>query len=121
MDKAVRSLAIAVAAVLAGVTVPRAAATVPNPSVTGPTSGGARGQPFGALPASYLAARNYTEAEYFVSGTATAYDKAGTLGVDGVWPVKPARTADYKVRMLVRRPADPRRFNGILVVEWLNV
>jgi hypothetical protein len=35
--------------------------------------------------------------------------------------VKPARTADYKVRMLVRRPADPRRFNGVVVVEWLNV
>ena len=23
--------------------------------------------------------------------------------------------------MLVRRPVDPRRFNGIVVVEWLNV
>jgi hypothetical protein len=23
--------------------------------------------------------------------------------------------------MLVRRPADPRRFNGVLIVEWLNV
>ena len=23
--------------------------------------------------------------------------------------------------MLVRRPSDPRRFNGVLIVEWLNV
>jgi hypothetical protein len=27
----------------------------------------------------------------------------------------------YKSRMIVRRPTDPERFNGSVVVEWLNV
>ena len=27
----------------------------------------------------------------------------------------------YKTRMLVRRPADPRKFNGTVVLEWYNV
>ena len=38
-----------------------------------------------------------------------------------MWTVAPDTTAAYKVRMLVRRPADASRFNGIVVVEWLNV
>jgi hypothetical protein len=41
--------------------------------------------------------------------------------VDGVWPAKTTTKESYKVRMLVRRPADAARFNGIVVVEWLNV
>ena len=27
----------------------------------------------------------------------------------------------YLTRMIVRRPADPKRFNGTVLVEWLNV
>lgn len=27
----------------------------------------------------------------------------------------------YVTRVLVRRPTDPARFNGTVVVEWLNV
>ena len=116
-----RAVLSAFGMVLAAVVLPRAAVTVPNPAVVGPTSGGTRGQPFGAIPTATLTATGYTEAEYFVSGAATAYEQEGALGVDGVWKVKAAKTADYKIRMLVRRPADARRFNGILVVEWLNV
>jgi hypothetical protein len=41
--------------------------------------------------------------------------------MDGMWKVAPNGTADYKVRMLVRRPADAKAFNGIVIVEWLNV
>jgi len=99
----------------------RAADAAAPPTVTGPIQGGAHGRPFGALDAADLAASRFTEAEYFFSGTATSYDKEGAWGADGVWNVKPARTAPYKVRMLVRRPADPSRFNGVLIVEWLNV
>ena len=87
------------------------------PTVTAPVTGG-RGQPFGALapvPPGYL------EEERFFSGTASAYSKAGPWGVDGRWSVKPATTAPYTVRMLIRRPVDAKRFNGVLVVEWLNV
>jgi Alpha/beta hydrolase domain len=99
----------------------QAADSVARPTVSGPVQGGAHGRPFGALEAADLAASRLTEAEYFFSGSATAYDKDGAWGVDGVWNVKPSRTAPYKGRMLVRRPADPSRFNGVLIVEWLNV
>ena len=30
-------------------------------------------------------------------------------------------TADYRTRILVYRPADAARFNGTVLVEWLNV
>jgi len=30
-------------------------------------------------------------------------------------------TAPYVTRLLVRRPLDPARFNGTVIVEWLNV
>lgn len=63
----------------------------------------------------------YVQDEYFYEGTATAYAPAAPLGADGRWSVRPASTAPYKTRMLVRRPADPHRFNGTVVVEWLNV
>jgi hypothetical protein len=92
----------------------------PSASLSGPVSGG-KGQPFGALTAADLSASRYTEAEYFVSGTAQAYEKDGAWGADGVWAVKPGPRADFRVRALVRRPSDPRRFNGVLIVEWLNV
>jgi hypothetical protein len=63
----------------------------------------------------------YTESEYFISGTATSYQNVGPLGSDGVWSVAPATTAEYKSRIVVLRPSDPRRFSGNVVVEWLNV
>jgi hypothetical protein len=42
-------------------------------------------------------------------------------GSDGAWSVKPASVARYKTRFLVRRPTDAARFNGTVLVEWLNV
>jgi len=93
-----------VAAVLSGGSIVIAEAPR-NPDMSAPVTGGAHGQPFGAAtPAGYV------EEERFFSGTATSYAKAGTWGVDGKWDVKASVTAPYKVRMLVRRPADPRRF-----------
>jgi hypothetical protein len=56
-----------------------------------------------------------------LSGTATSYAKTGRWDLDGTWAVTPAATAPYTVRILVRRPSDASRFNGIVVVEWLNV
>ena len=89
--------------------------------VSGPITGGDRGLAFSAMSPADLTQSAYTEAEFFFSGTATAYKPAGPLPIDGAWKVAPDTTADYKVRMLVRRPADTKRFNGIVVVEWLNV
>ncbi|HLH00419.1 MAG TPA: alpha/beta hydrolase domain-containing protein [Bryobacteraceae bacterium] len=94
---------------------------VPNPQITGPIGGGDRNQAFGAIPSRELERAGYQESEYFYGGTARAFINDGPWGVDGVWAAKVADTAPYKVRMLVRRPIDPRRFNGIVIVEWLNV
>jgi alpha/beta hydrolase family protein len=115
--------AAALAAGIASAAALRVAAADPpaRATLSGPVHGGARGRPFGALEPADPAASRLSEAEYFFSGSATAYDKDGAWGLDGVWNIKPSRTAPYKVRMLVRRPADPARFNGVLVVEWLNV
>ena len=68
-----------------------------------------------------LASFGYTEQEFFISGNAQAFVNSGTLGNDGVWNVSPGATAPYVTRMLVRTPTDPERFNGTVVVEWLNV
>ena len=58
--------------------------------------------------------------EYFASGTAQAYTASGAPA-DGRWMLRPAGRAAYRTRVIVRIPADPKRFNGTLVVEWLNV
>jgi hypothetical protein len=89
--------------------------------VSGPITGGDRGQAFSAMPAADLTAAAYTEAEFFVAGTATAFKPTAPVGADGMWTVAPDTTADYKIRILVRRPADAKSFNGVVVVEWLNV
>lgn len=58
--------------------------------------------------------------EYFASGTATSYS-ATSQPASGRWTLTPASTASYKTRVIVRIPKDPKRFNGTVVVEWLNV
>lgn len=63
----------------------------------------------------------YVEEEYVLSGTAGSYRAVGELGADGLWNVGPAETAEFRTRLLVRRPADPDLHNGTVVVEWLNV
>jgi hypothetical protein len=90
------------------------------PLLSGPVTGGERGQPFGGYPAG-AAPAGYVEEERFVSGTARSYRRVGDWGTDGRWDVTPDETAAYAIRILVRRPADPAAFNGVVVVEWLNV
>jgi len=68
-----------------------------------------------------LAAHGYVEEEYFASGTAASYRPAGALGSDGRWSVVPDERAAYRTRVVVRRPADERAFNGTVALEWLNV
>lgn len=101
-------------------TLPPRGAAVARPLIEGPVTGG-KGTPFIATTTFDLAEVGYSQAEYFMSGTATAYAKVGALGSDGMWTVAPATTAAYKTRLLLYRPTDPRRFNGTVVVEWLNV
>jgi hypothetical protein len=63
----------------------------------------------------------YVVEEYFVAGTATSYTLVGEATADGRWSVQPAATAPYVTRIVVVRPADPKKFNGTVAVEWLNV
>jgi Alpha/beta hydrolase domain len=84
------------------------ASSVPNPAVQGPIEGGVHGYAwnhslFELTGKGYA----YTENEYFYSGMAANL-------AHGV-------SAPYESRMLVRLPKDPKKFNGTVVVEWLNV
>ncbi len=88
-------------------------AAVATPGIEGPVSGGNGTMIAGT--AFDLAPLGYSEAEYFLTGRATAYAPAD----DGT--ARPADEADYRTRIVVYRPTDPARFNGTVVVEWLNV
>jgi hypothetical protein len=63
----------------------------------------------------------FEQAEFFISGAASAYTNVGALSSDGVWDVEGATTAEFKTRALVYRPSDPEEFSGTVIVEWLNV
>jgi hypothetical protein len=86
----------------------------------GPVTAGTITKP-AAMTAVDLTASDYVEEEFFAEGTACGYDHAGDAGPDGHWTVSPAETAEYRTRVLIRRPADPARFSGTLLLEWLNV
>lgn len=85
-----------------------AAAGVPNPTVEGPVQGGIHGYPFNhsVVPLSGPG-YSYSENEYFFGGL--AHD------------LSTGAEAPYMSRMLVRLPTDPAKFNGTVIVEWLNV
>ena len=91
-----------------------------SPTVTGPVTGG-NGKPELSATSFDLSTVGYTQSEYFLSGSATAYRAEGTLGPDGKWTAVPRSQAPYTTRIVVYRPADAKKFNGTVVVEWLNV
>src|SRR5260370_3631325 len=90
----------------------------PVPKFTGPIPVTADSYPFmdaaHSLVPFDLSKYGYVEQEYIVSGTANVYDWAA----DGALTLK-TPNAPYATRILVRRPADPRRFSGAVVVELL--
>jgi hypothetical protein len=98
----------------------RLASTAASPTVTGPVTGGNGAI---ALQATSfpLSGVGYTQSEFFLSGNASSYAPAAPLGSDGAWKVAPASSAPYTTRIVVDRPANPARFNGTVIVEWLNV
>ena len=79
------------------------------------------GRPALLLGAFDIGSVGYAAREFFVSGTASSYAPTGELGPDGDWAVTPSGTADYTTRIVVLTPADRTRFNGTVLVEWLNV
>jgi hypothetical protein len=68
-----------------------------------------------------LGALGYTSEEFFIRGQAQSYRLSGPASPDGRWTATPDATAAYATRVVAVRPADPARFNGTVVVEWLNV
>jgi hypothetical protein len=62
-----------------------------------------------------LPAAGYVEAEFFVGGTANVYDWA-----EGGAVTVRTTGAPYATRLLVRRPVDPSKFSGTVVVELGN-
>lgn len=90
--------------------------------ISGPVSGGVHGWPFAASMLD-VRAMGYVEAEYSLEGEATRYRQVdgSDWGRDGHWQVEPAGQAPFRTRFLVYRPADPKRFNGTVIVTWNNV
>jgi hypothetical protein len=103
----------------------RLTATNPNARIyhavatfSGPVTVGYVVEPLSATPLD-LASHGYVEQEFFAAGTAHAF-RATSSPSDGRWTVAPTTSATYRTRIIVRRPSDPARFSGTVVVEWLN-
>ncbi len=92
----------------------------PAATLVGPITSGHIIEPTSPVPVD-LATNGYVEQEFFASGTATAYQPSKPLEADGMWSVRAQSSAPYRTRIVVRRPQDPSRFNGTVLVEWLNV
>ena len=94
---------------------------VANPVVAGPIArttpvGDPRhGYPFLATDVD-LAAAGYVEEEFFLFGTATRYAVPGTQNATVLGTDQP-----YGTRLVVRRPANTKKFNGTVIAEWNNV
>jgi hypothetical protein len=98
----------------------QAADSVPLPAVTGPIPITDASRPFWdrmGPPREAALKAGYVEEEYFVKGTANVYE--WNTGVSAV-PVVRTPNAPYTTRIIVRRPANPSRFSGMVWVEPLN-
>lgn len=111
--------------VLAFVVTPAHAGSVANPTVIGPI---AVNVPLGDPSHNYpqlatdpgIASNGYIEQEFFFQGNANYYNlpvDANGIGQTGTV----IGSAPYKTRMIVRRPACPEAFNGVVILEWVNV
>lgn len=74
----------------------------------------AQSQPFFAAVAD-LSAAGYAEDEFLVQGLANIYEYDEDLDLKVQSSAVP-----YATRILVRRPVNPRKFNGVVVFEMLN-
>ena len=88
-------------------------------TLSGPVTTGHIVVPLSAV-GTNMAAHGYEEQEYFASGTAHAFEATSSPS-DGRLTVAPTTSAGYETRIIVRRPTSPKKFNGTVVVEWLNV
>ena len=97
-----------------------AGASVASPSVAPATGGG--GMPVVPGFTSFdPAVVGYEQTEVFLSGTASAYAMTAPVHNDGNYSAVATSTAPYTTRAVIMRPINRHRFNGTVVVEWLNV
>ena len=110
--------------------------TISTPVVTGPVT--TPGTIFSASIVD-LSPYGYLEQEFFLEGKARRYEiktiQGNAAPIDTIYPIHfyhylegingyatPIDTLyHYKTRIIVRRPAVREKFNGTVVVEWLNV
>lgn len=85
---------------------------------SGPLVAGTIIEPESARPTG-VATYDYVEQEFVASGTANAFAATATPS-NGRWTIKPGTSAAYRTRIIVRRPANASKFNGTVVVEWMN-
>jgi Alpha/beta hydrolase domain len=95
--------------------------TAADPTVSGPILPSSGIEPTTLATTFPLSQVGYEQSEYFISGTATSYTSSNPLTTDGRWSVTANSTAPYETRVVVNRPVNPNKFNGTVVVEWLNV
>lgn len=85
-----------------------------------PATGGRVAAPVCPLPVD-LDAHGYLEEELFASGAAVAFAPSAPLTSDGRWELAVAGEAEYRTRIVVRRPVEASRCSGTVLVEWCNV
>jgi hypothetical protein len=93
----------------------------PAAEISSPLTGGAGVSLAAASAGPDLAEVGWVEEEFAAAGVATSYRAVGELPADGTFALEEDASADYRTRIVVRRPADQADFNGTVVVEWLNV
>jgi hypothetical protein len=79
------------------------------------------GRPVLSLGTFDLSAQHYVVQEYSLSGDAVSYRAVGAPTDDGRWNVEVDQHAPFTTRLVVVRPEDASKFNGTVIVEWLNV
>lgn len=105
--------------VIAGLFTTGAFAVVPPAEIVGPIEADPPGHPsrnsIYAASAIELTANGYVEEEYFIEGTANQYSNPELANGEIV-----DSGHRYRTRLIVRRP-QAADFNGIVIVEWINV
>ncbi len=95
-------------------------AAVPDATIYGPIAADPPGHPsknsIYSASAIDLAAHDYIEEEYFIEGSANRYSTEGLETGSVLDSGHP-----YRTRLVVRRPESVADFNGVVLVEWINV
>jgi len=63
----------------------------------------------------------YVQQEFLAKGAATSYKAEGELAGNGKWTFATDTSAEYRTRIVVRRPEKAEKASGTVVIEWLNV